>query len=62
MQVNPEILNNLNKFLCKAEALAAILEIADLETVATHVIDNYLWALSDYIREARQLYNRLVVA
>ena len=59
MQINLEILNNLNKSLRKAEALTIILGITSLEMVASDVIDNYLWALSDHVREARQLYNKL---
>ncbi|HSW69399.1 MAG TPA: hypothetical protein VLI69_04495 [Gammaproteobacteria bacterium] len=59
MQINLEILNNLNKSLRKAEALTIILGITNLEMVASDVIDNYLWALNDHVREARQLYNRL---
>ncbi len=60
MQISLEILNSLNKSLRKTEALTIILGITNLEILASDVIDNYLWALSDHVREVRQLYDKLV--
>jgi hypothetical protein len=59
MQINPNTLSQLNKSLRKAEALATILQMTNLDFTDTNVIDNYLWALSDNIREAKQICNRL---
>jgi hypothetical protein len=49
----------VNRCLCQAEALAVIATIADTETVGLDTINNYLWALSDTIQEARWLYGHL---
>ena len=49
----------INRCLCQAEALAVIATIVDAETVGLDTVNNYLWALSDMIQEARWLYGCL---
>ena len=49
----------INHCLCQAEALAVIATIIDAETIGLDTMNNYLWALSDMIQEARWLYGYL---
>lgn len=44
--------------LCKAEALAMTAAAVDFEAYTSDIISNYLWALSDIVREARYLYEK----
>ncbi len=46
----------VNRCLCQAEALAVIATIADVEAVGIDIMNNYLWALSGMIQEARWLH------
>src|SRR5262245_23677080 len=64
-KLNPEIDTNqiaeaVSDHLCKAEALALIASSADLDTYPPEIISNYLWALSDIIREAGWLYEKII--
>ena len=56
---NKQISNAINRCLCKAEALATIASMIDVEAIESDIINNYLWELSDIIREARWLYGHL---
>jgi hypothetical protein len=49
----------INRCLCQAEALAMIAAIIDVEAVGSDIINNYLWMLSDIVREARVLHGYL---
>lgn len=44
--------------LCKAEALALTAATVDFEAFSSETFNNYMWALSDYIREAKVLYEK----
>jgi len=44
--------------LCKAEALAATAATTDFEAYNADTIGNYMWVLSDIIREAKWLYGK----
>lgn len=50
----------IHRCLCQAEALAIIATITDAEAVGSDAINNYLWTLSDIVREAKWLYEHLI--
>lgn len=61
--LNPELNSQqlydaISACLNKAEALAITAATTDFEAYGVDVISNYLWALSDTIREARWLYGK----
>lgn len=43
--------------LYKAEALSKIAALVDFEACSSETATNYLWALSDYIEQAKFLLN-----
>jgi hypothetical protein len=49
----------INRCLYQAEALAVIATLADAEAIKLDTMNNYLWALSDIVQEARCLYEHL---
>ncbi len=53
-----QLYDAVNACLCKAEALAATAANTDFETYSAETIGNYMWVLSDIIREARWLYGK----
>lgn len=53
-----QLYDAVNACLCKAEALAATAANTDFETYNAETIGNYMWTLSDIIREARWLYGK----
>lgn len=62
--LNPELNSQqlydaIHACLSKAEALATTAATTDFEAYGVDTISNYLWALSDAIREARWLYGKL---
>lgn len=62
-QINPQLNNQqvfdaLNACLCKAEALAITAATTDFEAYTPETFSNYLWALSDIIREAKWLHEQ----
>lgn len=58
-ELNPQQLYDcINACLCKAEALATAAATTDFEAYSDDTINNYLWTLSDLIREARWLYGK----
>jgi hypothetical protein len=52
--------DTLHAYLCKAEALAAVAVDVDFEIYDSEIVSNYLWALSDVVREARCLVEKFV--
>jgi hypothetical protein len=65
--LNPEINPNqlydaINAYLCKAEALAAIAATIDFESYESEIINNLMWTVSDFIREARWLCGKTIVS
>lgn len=48
-----QVYKGISARLCKAEALAANM---DIECYSSEIISNYLWVLSDIVRESRSLY------
>lgn len=55
-ELEPQLLSDaINACLSKAEALAVIAATIDFECYESEIISNYLWALSDSVREARWL-------
>lgn len=57
-RLNSQQLNDaISACLAKAEALATTAADIDFEAYTPSIVSNYLWALSDIIREARWLYN-----
>lgn len=58
-ELNPQQLYDaINACLSKAEALATTAATTDFEAHGIDTISNYLWILSDTIREARWLYGK----
>lgn len=62
--LNPEanaeqLFDAINARLHKAEALAVIAATIDFETYTSETIGNYLWALSDVIREVKWLHKKI---
>lgn len=58
--VNPQqLFNAVNACLCKAEALALTAATTDFESYNPDTINNYLWALTDIIHEAKYLHNAM---
>jgi hypothetical protein len=63
--LNPELnsqqlYDTINSCLSKAEALAITAATVDFESYEPDTINNYLWALSDIIREAKWLYGKII--
>lgn len=61
---NPEIsqqqiFDAMSACLCKAEALASTAAAIDFEIYTPETINNYLWALSDTLREAKLLCSKI---
>lgn len=50
--------NALSAYLGKAEALALIIATTDLQEYNLKTISDYLWALSDLIKEAKCLHDK----
>ncbi len=50
----------ISRCLCQAEALSTIATIVDVEIVGVDTFNNYLWTLSDMVRETRWLYEYLI--
>jgi hypothetical protein len=46
--------------LCKAEALAAVAASVDLHMYEPETVSNYLWVLSDLVRESAWLFGKLL--
>jgi predicted metal-dependent HD superfamily phosphohydrolase len=58
-ELNPQqITDAIDACLAKAEALAVTAATIDFDAYTTDIISNYLWAVSDIIREARWLCER----
>jgi hypothetical protein len=56
--ISNQLYDSVNACLCKAEALAIVAATADLEAYDPKVLNNYLWTLSDLVREARWLFEK----
>lgn len=57
--VDPQqLFNAVNACLCKTEALALTAATTDFESYDSDTINNYMWALSDIIRETKCLYEK----
>ena len=57
--VNPnQLFEATSACLCKAHALAAIAATTDFEAYDANIINNYLWAISDLIRETKWLHDK----
>ncbi|TAK75172.1 MAG: hypothetical protein EPO11_05770 [Gammaproteobacteria bacterium] len=55
-----QLSNAVSSCLCKAEALATMATLIDIEVLATSdSINNYFWALSEIIQEAQWLYEKI---
>jgi hypothetical protein len=58
-ELNPDqLFDAVNACLYKAEAIAMTAATTDFEAYTSEVINNYMWALSDLIREARWLFGK----
>ena len=62
--LNPEIssqqlLSAIKERLCKAEALALVAAEIDFESCSPSVVENYVWAMMDLIRESRWLFEKI---
>ncbi len=55
-----ELWSAINRCLCQAEALSIIATIIDAETIGVDTLNDYLWTLSDIVRETRCLYENLI--
>jgi hypothetical protein len=53
-----QLFDAVNACLCKAEALAVTAATTDFESFESNIINNYMWALSDIVREAKCLHAR----
>lgn len=53
-----QVYKGISARLCKAEALAAVAANMDIECYSSEIISNYLWVLSDIVRESKSLYMR----
>lgn len=51
-----QVYKGISARLCKAEALAAVAANMDIECYSPEIISNYLWVLSDIVRESKSLY------
>lgn len=50
----------INRCFCQVEALAIMASIIDVEAIGNETVNNYLWALSDIVREAKWLFEHLI--
>lgn len=55
----PDVYKSISARLAKAEALAIIAANLDLDAYAPDIVSNYLWALSDMVRESKALYEEI---
>jgi hypothetical protein len=53
-----QLLDAVSVCLNKAESLTCIATTIDMETYTSDIVNNYLWALSDIVREAKWLYEK----
>ncbi len=61
-KLNQQQLNDaISAYLSKAEALAITAATTNFEAYTTEVLTNYLWALSDTIREAQWLHEKFSI-
>lgn len=44
--------------LCKAQAIALVIATTNVDEYNTKTVNDYLWALSDLIRDAKCLYDK----
>jgi hypothetical protein len=56
-----QLFDAVSACLSKAEALTSIATTIDMEIYTSEVVNNYLWALGDIIREAKCLHKELCV-
>jgi hypothetical protein len=60
-ELNPQqIFQAIAVCLSKAEALAITAATTDFEAYEPDTINNYMWTLSDIIREAKWLYGKVI--
>ncbi|HSW93587.1 MAG TPA: hypothetical protein VLJ15_04440 [Gammaproteobacteria bacterium] len=55
-----QLFEAVNASLCKAHAIAAIGAVADMDVYDADIVNNYLWALSDIIQEAKWLHGKII--
>jgi hypothetical protein len=61
---NPTVNSNqlfevVSACLCKAHALSTVAATTDFEAYDVDILNNYLWAISDLLRETRWLYGKI---
>jgi len=54
-----QVFNAIEACLVKAEALATLGTLVDLEACNSNTLNNYLWTLSGIIHEANFLYEKV---
>ena len=52
-----QLIAAINRSLCHAEALSLAASVINVESLGTDIMDNYLWALSEIIQEAKYLHD-----